>query len=113
MGDQGDFDALKLAYMQAAVHDIIRQARTACDDAAPEEGLQGVASLMDVLLLMISHGEGVDPRVTWRGIRTRLGDQFVGCKPECAMNLDSHLSSASTATAATRPVSPTSSVACA
>lgn len=122
--DQGDFDALKLAYMQAAVHDIIRQdlfalraaireARTACDDAAPEEGLQGVASLMDVLLLMISHGEGVDPRVTWRGIRTRLGDQFVGCKPECAMNLDSHLSSASTATAATRPVSPTSSVACA
>jgi len=80
--ERGDFDALKVAYLKAGVHEIIRkdlyalraairEARQACK---PDASMACVVSLMDVLLVMISNGKEVDPPITWKRVRARLSE---------------------------------------
>merc|ERR1719382_888091 len=64
----GDFKALKKAYVAAGVHHVIStdlcalrtalcEAREACEHAPPEHGLAGMSTLFDALLLLIRPGQ--------------------------------------------------------
>lgn len=67
----GDFKALKTAYVAAGVHHVISadlcalrnalcEARQACEHAPPENGFAGMSTLFDALLLLIRPGQEQD-----------------------------------------------------
>lgn len=116
--EHGDFDALKLEYMRAGVHDTIRQDLLALRAAIREArraavrlGCASVGSLMDVLLLMISNGERGD--VTWSAIQACLmntSSETLNCDGEDAKgDGDSPSSTVPTTPGSTRLLSPSSS----